>query len=77
MAPNPVDDIPEAVKDLAYVSVGLGVLAFQRLQVRRQELRKAMSGPADEARGTIEVLGALLGERVKMVEERIGSALKH
>lgn len=76
MAHTPVDDLTNAVKDAAYVSVGLGVIAFQRLQVRRNELSKALSGPAEEARGTLEVLGALVGERLKLVEERMSATLK-
>jgi len=75
MARTPVDDLANAIKDATYVSVGLGVIAFQRLQVRRNELAKAISGPAEEARGTLEVLGAVVSERVKLVEERIGAAL--
>lgn len=75
MARIPVDDLTTAVRDAAYVSVGLGVIAFQRLQVRRNELTKAISGPADEARGTLEMLGALVGERVKLVEERVSEAI--
>lgn len=75
MARTPVDDLTNAVKDAAYVSVGLGVIAFQRLQVRRNELAKALSGPAEEARGTLEVVGALVGERIKLVEERVASAI--
>ena len=61
MARTPVDDLANVVKDAAYVSVGLGVIAFQRLQVRRNELTKAMSGPVEEARGTLEVVGAARG----------------
>lgn len=75
MARTPVDDLANAIKDATYVSVGLGVIAFQRLQVRRNELAKAISGPAEEARGTLEVLGAVVGERVKLLEERITAAL--
>ena len=75
MARTPVDELANAIKDATYVSVGLGVIAFQRLQVRRNELAKAISGPAEEARGTLEVLGAVVGERVKLLEERITAAL--
>lgn len=75
MARTPVEDLANAVKDAAYVSVGLGVIAFQRIQVRRNELAKAMSGPVEETKGTLEVLGALVGERVKLVEERVSAAL--
>lgn len=76
MARTPVDDLANAIKDATYVSVGLGVIAIQRLQVRRNELAKTISGPAEEARGTLEVLGAVVGERVKLLEERITSTLK-
>jgi hypothetical protein len=31
-----------SVKDVAYVTVGLGVLGFQRAQVRRRELERAL-----------------------------------
>jgi hypothetical protein len=74
MARSPLDDVTNAVKDAAYVSVGLGVIAFQRLQVRRNELNKALSGQADDAKGALGVVGALVGDRLKAVEERIDAA---
>jgi len=74
MARSPIDDVANAVKDATYVSVGLGVIAFQRLQVRRNELGKALSGQADDARGALGVVGTLVGERLKLVEERLGAA---
>ena len=37
---------------------------------------RPISGPAEEARGTLEVLGAVVGERVKLVEERVTAAIK-
>ena len=40
MAENPLDDLTAAVRDATYVTVGLGVIAFQRFQVRRKELEK-------------------------------------
>jgi hypothetical protein len=73
MAQNPLDDVAAAMKDAAYVSVGLGVIAFQRLQVRRNELNKAISAQAEEARGALGVVSALVGERLKAVEERMGA----
>ena len=57
MARLQIDDVTNFAKDAAYVSVGLGVIAFQRLQVRRNELEK------------------LVGDRVKLVEERLGTVL--
>jgi hypothetical protein len=63
MARLQLDGVTNAVKDAAYVSVGLGVIAFQRLQVRRNELNKLLEG-----------VSANVGDRVKVVEERLGSA---
>ena len=74
MARSPIDDVTNAVKDAAYVSVGLGVIAFQRLQVRRNELSKALNSQADEAKGALEAVGTLVGQRLKVVEERVEAA---
>ena len=73
MAQNPIDDVTAAVKDAVFVSVGLSVIAFQRIQVRRNELGKAIAAQAEEARGALDVVGALVGERLKAVEERVGA----
>src|SRR5690606_20687489 len=51
MARTPVDEITHVVKDAAYVSVGLGILAFQRIQVRRNELKKALDARVEALRG--------------------------
>lgn len=77
MARSAIDDVASAVKDAAYVSVGLGVIAFQRLQVRRNELNKAFSGQGGESKGALDVVGALVGERLKVLEERLGAVLEH
>jgi hypothetical protein len=73
VAQNPIDDLTAAVKDAVFVSVGLGVIAFQRLAVRRNELNKAISAQAEEARGALGLVGVAVGERVKAVEERVGA----
>ncbi len=39
--------LPKALEDAAYVSVGLGVLALQRAQVRRRELERQLAGLAE------------------------------
>jgi len=36
------DDLPKRFEDALYVSVGFGVLAVQRAQVRRRELERAI-----------------------------------
>ena len=74
MARLQIDDVTNVVKDAAYVSVGLGVIAFQRLQVRRNELTKLLDQRTGEAKGALEVVGSLVGDRVKVVEERLGAA---
>ncbi len=43
MADNPLDDLASVVKDATYVTVGLGVIAFQRFQVRHKELEKEIA----------------------------------
>lgn len=76
MASSPVDDLSAAAKDLAFVSIGLGVLAFQRLQVRRLELLRSLGGPTAEAKGTLGAIGGLVSERKRLVEERLGAVLQ-
>ena len=42
MAPDPLDDLRRGARDVAVTGLGLGILGFQRLQVRRRELEKAL-----------------------------------
>jgi hypothetical protein len=57
------------LKDAGYVAVGLGVIAFQRAQVRRREL-EAQLGDAGQQ---IDKLAAAVEEARKLVEERVGA----
>jgi hypothetical protein len=75
MARMQVEDVASALKDAAYVSVGLGVIAFQRLQVRRNELTKSLGDQTALAQGALDAVGNLVGDRVKLVEERLGAVL--
>jgi hypothetical protein len=75
MARMQVEDVASALKDAAYVSVGLGVIAFQRLQVRRNELAKSLGDQTALAQGALDAVGTLVGDRVKLVEERLGAVL--
>jgi hypothetical protein len=43
-----VSDLNHALKEAAYVAVGLGLLAFQRAQVRRVELTKQFEEARDQ-----------------------------
>lgn len=50
---NLPEDLPKAVEDAAYVSIGLGVLAVQRAQVRRRELERELANLGDELEGRL------------------------
>jgi ElaB/YqjD/DUF883 family membrane-anchored ribosome-binding protein len=58
------DDVTKVLKDALYVSVGLGVIAFQKAQVQRQELKKTFESQVSGARTGVD-------DRVKLVEERL------
>ena len=47
-------DLKKFVKDAGYVTVGLGVIGFQRAQVRRQELQKQFESQREELRKQFE-----------------------
>lgn len=59
-----IDDISKTVKDGLYVTIGLGVIAFQKAQVQRQELQKQVESNLSGTR-------ALVGESLKTVQERL------
>jgi ElaB/YqjD/DUF883 family membrane-anchored ribosome-binding protein len=65
------EDLTKLLKDAFYVTVGLGVIAVQRAQVRRRELRKQVSGQVDDAKAQLQSLTKLFEDRVKTVEERL------
>jgi len=63
-----VDTVTTALRDAAYVGIGLGVIAFQQAQVRRQELTRtakarhaelteAAKARMDATRGSFGALG--------------------
>lgn len=65
------DTVAKAIRDAFYVSVGLGVVTFQRAQVRRQELRKQFATQIEDARDQVTRFTGVVEERVKVVEERL------
>jgi ElaB/YqjD/DUF883 family membrane-anchored ribosome-binding protein len=66
-----VTDVTKVVKDAIYVTVGLGVIAVQKVQVQRRELRKRLKGPVGDAKSQLSSLTKLVDDRVKLVEERL------
>ncbi|CAN5599345.1 hypothetical protein BH10ACT1_BH10ACT1_41200 [soil metagenome] len=82
MADLTLDTVTETVRDAFYVGVGAGVLAFQKLQVQRVELTKAVNAQLEDAKGTalvsidtakgsFENVSELVEDRVKLLEERL------
>lgn len=59
------DSVRNAARDALYVSVGLGVIALQRTQVRRRALIKTAGNSG---------LDKLVGANLKMVDERLQDA---
>lgn len=45
--PDPVDRLAEAALDSLHITVGLGILAFQDLQVRRRQLEERLGASGD------------------------------
>ncbi len=84
MADLSLDTVTSFARDAFYVSVGAGVIAFQKLQVQRVELSKSLTtqfGDAkellDEAKDNAEkslgTVSELVEDRVKLVEERLAA----
>ncbi len=72
-----VDDLARRARDAAYVGVGFAVLAFQRAQVRRQELRTSPSTQVSDAKQIVSRLLGQVDDRVRMVEERLEAVEEH
>jgi hypothetical protein len=77
------DKLVAAVREVAYVTVGFGVLAFQQAQVRRRELEKTLSerfgdgsGPIDDLLDTLESRLARLDERFDALEARLDTTVE-
>jgi hypothetical protein len=69
------DDILGTARDAAYVAVGLGVLAFQRAQVRRQELIKALSGTRGDLEGRLGGVREEIKSRVMFIDDQFAHVL--
>ena len=48
------EDLAKTLEDAAYVTIGFGVLAFQKTQVRRRELTKQLLDAAKDFEARIE-----------------------
>ena len=65
------DEITKTARDAAYVVVGLGVLGFQRAQVRRQELQKRMAEPRGQIEDRLGEVRTKVTKRAKDVDDAV------
>jgi ElaB/YqjD/DUF883 family membrane-anchored ribosome-binding protein len=64
-------DVTKTVKDAAYVTVGLGVLAFQKAQVGRRELTKQVETQLSGTGEQVQRFASQLEQRIKPVLDQI------
>ena len=70
------EEITKSARDAAYVVVGLGVLGFQRAQVRRQELQKRLVEPRTQIEGRLGDVRGGLTKRVKDVDDAVEQVIR-
>ncbi len=68
-------DVTKTVKDAAYVTVGLGVLAFQKAQVGRRELTKQVETQLNETTEQVKGLAKKVEGRIQPVLGQIEEAV--
>jgi len=70
------EEVTKALRDVAYVVVGLGVLGVQRVQIRRHELMKRLVDPRSQIEDRFDGARVEFTKRVKdvdaVVEQVIG-----
>jgi hypothetical protein len=69
--PTPAEQVGEYAKNAFYVTVGLGVLAVQQIQVQRRQFTAWLTGQAHEARTSFDGFQDKFEEGVKAAEERL------
>src|SRR4051794_39931498 len=72
----PMVDVSKPLRDAAYIVIGVGVMAFQKSQVRRVELAKQFEAQRKQLEGQATKARDQLGKLVKGVEERWEPVLK-
>ena len=75
--------VTNAAKDAGYITVGLAVLALQKLQVRRQELRKSLNDQVGNGKSqlaelvdAVEAGLATLDSRLIALETKVDDAVE-
>lgn len=61
-------DVNKTLRDATYIAIGLGVIGFQRAQVRRQELRKQLAQRREVVEARANEARAVVVELVKQAD---------
>jgi uncharacterized membrane-anchored protein YhcB (DUF1043 family) len=69
-------DVQKTLKDAAYVTVGLGVIAFQKAQVRRRELAKQFETQLKTAQSQLATQRKVVEEQVAAGAEQLEKLTK-
>ena len=76
------DKVVELAKDAFYVTVGLGVLGYQQMQVRRNELKQLLSERVgsgkvmDDVAKAFEARISALDERIQAFETKLDNVVE-
>lgn len=65
------EDLSKTARDAAYVAVGLGVLGFQRAQVRRRELVERLTAAVSVLQQQVDRLGEDLSGTGTVLQQQI------
>lgn len=68
--------VTKTLQDAAYVAVGLGVIGFQKAQVRRQELTKQLDETRKELTTQVDAYRGKLGELADRLEPLVKDAVR-
>jgi isopropylmalate/homocitrate/citramalate synthase len=71
------DQVGEYAKNALYMTIGLGVLAIEQVQVQRRQLVDWLSGQATELRGSLEAMQSRIEDTVNAAEERVTAFEEH
>jgi hypothetical protein len=67
--------VTDTIKDAAYVTIGFGVLGFQKAQVRRHELARQLDTQVAEGRKSLASLAGQVDTYVAPVRSQLESSL--
>src|SRR4051812_552504 len=70
-----LSDLTKTLKDAAFVTIGFGVIAFQKAQVRRRELEKQFAEQSETLRAQLSKAATDAEERFEPVAQTIEASL--